>query len=558
MVRWPLLSRQPAGTGAPVRPAARQALRSGADGVLDVLHPLIMLVRGLARLTVRALRWWSRAPKERRGPVLFLAAVAVMAVALLPWGPAFAMAVLVGAAAWQGREGAEPGGSGEEAENSRLQAVYEALVPCFALRDDPDPEPLYTYDGAWERAFEEAEFTDDGRIGRLLVRYPAHFPDGDPAHRLAVERRLCAKSGRDREYRFVWDEERNLLEMTAPQPLPQGIPAQRFVTAPGEIVLGFTDAEAVHRRIPVTDGGQARDVPPVVWRTGARSAEPHLLVLGAPGAGSSMLLRSVVLQALEHGDVVIVDGGGSGDYACLTGREGVLAVETAPAGAVASLEWAVHETERRLSAASRARQEGRPLPEDVRRPLWVVLDRPAVLSHLARTEGRRDPRELLRVPLRHGRAAQVTVVVAEHFECADELGRALRSHARARVLLGAASPEETWAVLGEATVSPPGPQAPPGRGFARLGAGPVLRLQIPVAPDPLDEAAGEAGRQAVLGLLPPLCATQARALAGQATATDMTKRTEPHRSGAPRFEAHGPGAHRSETHRSETHGPGAS
>ncbi|SCK56936.1 hypothetical protein [Streptomyces sp. WMMB 322] len=527
MVRWPF-PRQPAGAGAAVRPA-RRVLRAGTAGALDVLHPLVVLVRGLARLTMLVLRWWARAPKERRGPVFFLAAVAVMVVALMPWGPALAVAVVVGTAAWQGRDGARTAGGAarEEAENTRLQAVYDALVPVFTLRDDPDPDPLYAHDGAWERAFEEAEFTDDGRIGRLLLRYPPHFPDGDPAHRLAVEQRVGAKSGRDREYRFAWDEERNQLEMTVPPPLPQGVRAQRFVTGPGEIVLGFTDAEALPRRIPVNDAGQARDVPPVVWRTGARSGEPHLLVAGTPGAGSSTLLRSVVLQALQHGDVVVVDGSGSGGFACLTGREGVLAVETSAGGAVASLEWVVHETERRLTTASRARQAGRPVPEDVRRPLWVVVDRPAAVCHLARTEGRRDPRELLQVPLRHGRAAQVTVVVAEHFECAPELGRAVHSCTRARVLLGEASPEEMWAVLGEVTVTPPGAHAGPGRGFARLGAGPVLRLQVPAAPDPLDDAAGEAERQAVLGLLPPLTTAQAKALGAQAGQSSGASRTKP-------------------------------
>lgn len=511
-MRWPL-PRHPAGTAARAAPAARRALRAGTDGALDVLHPLLMLVRGLARLTVLAFRWWARAPKDRRGPALFFAAVAVMAVGLLPWGPPLAAALLLGAAVWHGRDGARPPGrpGREEEEDARLQAVYEALVPCFALRDDPGPEPLYAHDGAWQRAFEEAEFTDEGRIARLLVHYPAHFPDSDPHYRLAVERRLAAKSGRDREYRFVWHEERNLLEMTVPEPLPQGIAAQRFVTGPGEIVLGFTDAEAVPRRIPVAAGGRALDVPPVVWRTGARSAQPHLLVVGAPGAGSTTLLRSVVLQALQHGEVLLVDGGGSGEFVSLAGREGVLAVETSPAGAVASLEWAVHETERRLSAASSARRAGRPVPDDARRPLWVVLDRPAALSHLARAEGRRDPQELLQVPLRHGRAAQVTVAVAEHSESVDGLSRVVHSCTRARVLLGSASPEEARTALGETAVPHPCPYAPPGRGFARLGAGAVLRLQVPAAPDPLDEAAAESEREAVRALLPPFSAAQAGA-----------------------------------------------
>ncbi|WP_181768928.1 hypothetical protein, partial [Streptomyces albidus (ex Kaewkla and Franco 2022)] len=427
----------------------RSAVRAGTDGALDVLHPLITLARGLGRLITLVVRWWRRTPKDRRGPVLFVAAVGLLVVVLMPWGPAFAVLVVVCAAAWQGRDGAgvRAGADPSEEESARLQSVYEALVPHFSLPNDPGPEPLFAHDGSWERAFEEVELAEDGRIGRLLLRYPAHFRDGDPALRFTVERLLGAKSGRDREYRFVWDEERNQLEMTVPEPLPQGIHAQRFVTGPGEIVLGFTDAESVQRRVPVTDGGRARDVPPVVWRTGARSSESHLLVVGAPGAGSSTLLRSVVLQALQHGDVLVVDGGGSGEFACLSGRSGVLAVETSLTGAVASVEWAVHETERRLSAASRARQAGHGVPDDARRPLWVILDRPAVLSHLARTEGRRDPQELLQVPLRHGRAANVTVAVAEHFECVDELAPAVRAHTRARVLLGAASPEETRAVL---------------------------------------------------------------------------------------------------------------
>jgi len=76
-------------------------------------------------------------------------------------------------------------------------------------------------------------------------------------------------------------------------------------------------------------------------------------------------------------------------------------------------------------------------------------------------------------------------------------------------VLGAASPEEAWLVLGEDTISPPGPLSPPGRGFARLGAAPVLRLQVPATPDPLDDAASETERQAVLRLLPQSGAAQA-------------------------------------------------
>jgi hypothetical protein len=237
-------------------------------------------------------------------------------------------------------------------------------------------------------------------------------------------------------------------------------------------------------------------------------------VLGNPGSGTSTLLRSVALQALQHGDVLVVDGGGAGEFAFLTGRPGVPAVESSVAGALASLEWVTHETERRLLAAHRARQAGRPVPPDVRRPLWVVVDRPAMLSHLAGAEGRRDPQELLEVPLRHGRAAHVTVAVAEQFEGAQALAQVVRASTRARVVLGAGSADEVRAVLGEAPPTSPAPQPPPGRGYARLGGGPVLRLQVPATPDPHDEATSEIQRQAVLGLLP---GRPDPAVAGQAT-----------------------------------------
>lgn len=125
-----------------------------------------------------------------------------------------------------------------------------------------------------------------------------------------------------------------------------------------------------------------------MWRTGARSTEPHLLITGEPGTGTTTLLRSIALQSLQYGDVVIVDGGGTGEYACLTGRDGVLAVECAAAGAIGSLEWAAHETERRLIAANRARQAGHPAPDDIKNPLWILLDRPGALGHLAAADGR--------------------------------------------------------------------------------------------------------------------------------------------------------------------------
>ncbi|MCI3929296.1 type IV secretory system conjugative DNA transfer family protein [Streptomyces sp. AN091965] len=480
---------------------SRELARSAADSATDVLHPLITITRGLRRLAGAGRRKWSATPKDRRGPLLFLVASVILVVALIPYGPLLAVISLMAAAAWKGRERTVPAPTGpDEAQVQRLQSLYEALVPYFSVPEDPSP--LFTHGGEWEKAFTAHEFDDTGRVSHLVVRYPAYFTDGEAESRARIEQLLHAKSGRGREYHFEWDEEGNTLTVDVLPPLPTDIAAQRFVTAPGETVLGFTDPTSVQRTLPVADGEEQRDVPPVVWRTGPRSTEPHLLAVGTPGSGTTTLLRSIALQALQHGDVVIVEGSGTGDYACLTGRDGVLAVECGLTGALASLEWAAHETERRLIAANRARQAGQPPPEDTRRPLWILLDRPSTLGHLAAADGHRDPQSLLQVPLRHGRAAGVTIVVADQLDSVDALSDAVRQHTRARVVLGPATPGQLEQILGAAPPTTPTAEVPAGRGYARLGTGPVHRLQVPATPDPYDDATSDAHRRAVLELVP--------------------------------------------------------
>jgi hypothetical protein len=488
-------------TGSAQIARSRELARTAADSATDVLHPLITMTRGLRRLASAGRRKWAEAPKDRRGPLLFLVASVVLVVALVPYGPLLAVISLMAAAAWQGRnrKPSKPEGP-DESQTQRLQSLYEALVPYFSAAEDP--APLYAHGGEWEKAFPAYDFDGTGRITHLLIRYPAYFADGEAETRARVEQLLHAKSGRGREYHFTWDEEGTQLTVTVLAPLPTDIAAQRFVTAPGETVLGFTDPTQVQRTLPLGYGDGQRDVPPVVWRTGIRSTEPHLLVMGQPGSGTSTLLRSIALQALQYGDVVILEGSGTDEYACLTGRDGVLAVECGLAGALASLEWAATETERRLIATNRARQEGRPSPEDTKRPLWILLDRPSAFTHLAAADGRKDPQSLLQVPLRHGRAANVTVVVADQFDAAEALSDPVRQHTRARVVLGPATPDQLETVLGALPHTTPAAQVPPGRGYARLGTGPVHRLQVPATPDPYDDATSEADRQAVLALLP--------------------------------------------------------
>ncbi|GGZ88410.1 membrane protein [Streptomyces subrutilus] len=500
MARRPLPRILSSGTTSLAR--GRDLARTAADSATDVLHPLLTIGRGLRVLASTGRRKWSDTPKDKRGPALFLGAACVLVVALVPYGPLCALVTVMAAAAWHGRDRTPVKTGPGEAEAERLGSLYEALVPYFSIAEDP--APLFAHGGAWDKAFGDYAFDDAGRVTRLRIRYPAYFTDGEADARARIEALLHAKSGRGREYLFVWDEEANHLDLSVLAPLPTTIAAQPFVTSPGETVLGFTDAGSVRRTLPVLAGGdEPCDVPPVVWRTGPRSTEPHLLAVGQPGAGTSSLLRSVALQALRHGgDVLVVEGGGSGEYSCLSGRRGVLAVESGPTGALATLEWAAQETERRLIATHRAREAGRPAPDDTRRPLWLLLDRPSVLAHLAAADGRPDPLAQLQVPLRHGRAAHVTVVVAEQFDHLELLHDAVWQHTRARVVLGPASIPQIGEVLGLPPHTTPTGQVPPGRGYARLGAGPVHRLQVPATPDPYDDATHPAHRQAVLDLLP--------------------------------------------------------
>ncbi|WP_419993348.1 hypothetical protein [Streptomyces boninensis] len=471
----------------------------------EALHPLVTLSRGTARLAAVVRQQWLATPRDRRGPLLFLVGACLLFIWLMPFGIVIAMAALIAVAAWMGRDRFAPEAATDDADDSaalettpsdsRLRMLYESLVPYFTV--DGDPRPAYAHGGDWHAVFSEEEFDDGGRLSALRIRYPAYFRDGEQAQRATVERVLHAKLGRGREYHFEWFEEENILWVRVLAPLPVDVTAQRFVTGPGEVLLGVTDPVSVQRTVPVKAGAAERDEPPVLWRTGMRSTAPHLLVLGQPGTGTTTLLRSLALQAVREGDVIVVDGAGSGEYACLAGRAGVLGVESGLSGAIAVLDWAARETERRLAGDPAAAATGaRP------RPLWLIVDRPAVLSHLAAADGRGDPQDLLRVPLTHGRPANVTVVVADQFDATDSLSAPVRSQTRARVVLGPATPHQVEAVLGAPPHTTPPTDVPPGRGYARLGETAPCRVQVPHTPNPLDPDTPEQLREAVSALLP--------------------------------------------------------
>ncbi|MEV6208900.1 FtsK/SpoIIIE domain-containing protein [Kitasatospora sp. NPDC051914] len=478
----------------------RDLARTAGDHAADMFAPLTLIGRGLRHHLEWTRSRWAATPKERRGPTLFLTAALALGVFLLPHGLLFTLAALMASAAWAGRRPRAAAAPEPDAGDLKLAALYTALTPYLAGPDDMSP--LYSLDGQYKNAFGGWEFDGDGRLAALEIAYPAYFTDTEPAARARIEQVVQGKAGRAREYRFDWDEESNRLRVTALAPLATDITAQRFVTAPGEIVLGFTDTAGSSRTIPVTQGGTVAQQPPVVWRVGPRSPEPHLLALGSTGSGTSTLLRSVALQALPHGDLVVIDGAGTGEHACLVNRPGVHTVETSLHGAVAALEWAAKETERRLGLLNAARHSGIAAPEDATRPLWLLLDHPTELSELAQAEEQPDPQDLLEIPLRHGRAARVTVVIAEDVEAYNRLRPTVRAATRTKVVLGPVTPDLGRAVLGAALDITPAAHTPAGRGYARVGAAAPVRLQVPATVDPLDEDAPAQLRDAVIALLP--------------------------------------------------------
>ncbi|MEV4616738.1 FtsK/SpoIIIE domain-containing protein [Kitasatospora sp. NPDC049258] len=478
----------------------RDLARTAGDHAADMFAPLALIGRGLHRHAEWARARWAATPKDRRGPTLFLTAAALLGVVLLPHGLLLAVAALMASAAWVGRRPKAASTPTPDIAELKLTALYAALTPYLAGPEEMGS--LYRPDGEHKDAFHSWEFDAEGRLTSLELSYPVYFTDTEPAARARIEQVLQGKAGRAREYRFDWDEESNRLKVSALAPLATDIAAQSFVTSPGEIVLGFTDSDSSHRAIPVIQGGAAAQQPPVVWRTGPRSAEPHLLALGSAGTGTSSLLRSIALQALPHGDLVVIDGAGTGEHACLVNRPGVHTVETSLHGAQAALEWVAKETERRLTVLNASRHHGIAAPEDVTRPLWLLLDHPTELSELAQAEGRTDPQDLLEIPLRHGRAARITVVFADDVEARDRVSATVRSTCRARVVLGPTTPDAAAAALGAPLDIAPAAQTPPGRGYARIGAGAPVRLQVPTTVDPLDEEAAPQLRDAVIALLP--------------------------------------------------------
>jgi FtsK/SpoIIIE family len=483
--------------------------------LLDICYPLIVVGRG-TRIGLRKVAdWWKNTPKEKRTLEGVVALVCVGCVGLLHLGPLLLVASFVGYASWLGRDTSKAGADPEsKAHIGRLQAVYNGLVPYLQSADDPDQH--FKPGGGYRDAFTEWEFDEADALVRLKLDYSQYFKDGEADSRAKVERALEGKIGQANEYLYSWDEQGNHLEVRILPPLLSGIGSQPWPVAEIEFVLGITDPGPDTRLIPVLvadpmadsaanedtvtplnqapgtvpHGFTVTQVPPVIWRVVCPSATPHMLIVGGAGSGKSTVVRSLLAQALGRGHhVAVMDSDATAEYTDLVDRPGVLRITEEPIDSLALLDWFGLELERRaerFGAVDTSQDTGTALAGTgetaIEPPLWLFIDGLPELIEAAAALGRANPQDLLAGLARKARFAHTTLVTTARTEHVGKLRPALRSQLANRVALGKVDAVTSTTLFGGTLELGGGQAMPAGRGYARIGAGPVIRLQTPYAP----------------------------------------------------------------------------
>ena len=521
----------------------RGMAHEGWSRVLDVCYPLIVLLRGTRRGAAQIGAWWKDAPKEKRRLQTVISLACLIGIGLLKFGPLLLILGFIGAAAWLGRDTSRKGADPESPGHiSRLQAIYNGLVPYLQNGDDPDQH--FKPGGGYRDAFTAWEFDERDRLIRLRMDYSEYFRDGEADSRAKVERALEGKIGHANEYLYAWDEEGNHLDVRILPPLPEGIGAQPWPVADIEFVLGVTDPGSAGRLIPmlvadpeagedtltpqaaareeVPAGFKVAQLAPVIWRLGTPSANPHLLLTGGPGTGKSTAVRSLLGQALARGHrIAVIDTDQTAEYGALAGRPNVLRITEEPADSLDLLDWFGLEIDRRAEQARGAGsvadaesvatpdgesqstsagesgneagsaggvEPGRGSAPGARRgpaaepPLWLFVDDLPELCAAAGRLGRPDPQDTLAVLARKARFARTTLVVTARVDQIAALRPALRNQLTSRIALGKVDPATSTLLFGGTLELGGAELMPQGRGYARIGTGPVIRLQTPYAP----------------------------------------------------------------------------
>jgi hypothetical protein len=172
----------------------------------DVLYPLILIARGLRCGIAWFHGWWRATSKDRRRLALVIVAIPVAVAATRPYGLwILAGAVMVTA----GIAGRGPRTAETPQQLTKLQTIYNGLVPYFT--DPHDPDQLFQPGGEFRRAFDAWYFDQVGRLIKLDLHYSPFFRDGDQDARSQIERTIERKTGQTGEYAYEWNEEQNTL-----------------------------------------------------------------------------------------------------------------------------------------------------------------------------------------------------------------------------------------------------------------------------------------------------------------------------------------------------------
>jgi hypothetical protein len=487
----------------------------------EICYPALMVVRGIRRGATGLRTWYTGGTKDKRRFQALFGVALVGGLAVAPFGPVLLALAFVGGAGWLGRDISHKGADPETAEHiARLQAVYNGLVPY--LHDEHDPDQHFKPGGGYRDAFTDWDFDESDRLTSVKMDYSQYVRDGEAEYRAKVERAIEGKVGRTNEFLYDWDEEGNHLHVRVLPPLPSGLSAQPWPVAEIEYVLGITDPDSAGRLIPVAlpdepagpapapSTGRGRALPegwhsalvaPVIWRIGSPCPHPHLLVAGAPGAGKTNVLRGLLGQALARGQqVAVIDVEQTEAYEDLRGRPGVRGVVEDPARALELLDWVGLECERRAEGKQaaadavenadttsipvvRASADGGEGGGDRVDALWLCIDGLPELLDAAARLGRHDVEDTLAALARKARYADVLLLVTARTDRVLALRGVLRAQLTVRAAMGSVDSAVSTALFGGTLELGGSRQLPPGRGYARVGEGPVIRLQAPfVAP----------------------------------------------------------------------------
>lgn len=396
---------------------------------------------------------WTTAPWRWRAGVLVAALIpgAILSALRHPLIGAALTVALVGAAAARWRTAA--------AERDQLADTHHAMSRALAgtLTDVPG-SPWEIGSTAAPVAITATDPDDPGRPATIEIPLPAAW-QSEKALKLDAEVRARLRAWG--EWAVIIDPSTRRVEARAVDPLPERITWD-----------GTADLSAIRigvGRVPPAATEWDPDAPvgaiePAIWRP---ELAPHLLVVGATGAGKSVAARVLVGQWTRGRDVLDRPGRVTlldpkqVEFTIFRGRTGVDPIALDEADMDEALTEAVADMRARMGLLARhGRQHVDELPPDDRpeRRLVVVDEAAELLDTDALDEEEREQRRRIRRHLialtRLGRAAAMHVVILAQRPDAEILTGRLRHNLQARALFGPSEPAAVRMTFGESAALP--------------------------------------------------------------------------------------------------------